>query len=227
MKPLWKIYRSFLLLTILALSSATLAGDGTPISAGTEATAATWEWREARAMFLLGAHHIASGWDHLAFLLGLMLFGLTSLQLVKVVTAFTVAHSTTLALAALGYFAPSSDVIEPLIALTVAYVGLANLLWRKNSHSIPLVFGFGLIHGFGFAGALAASLSPEAREPGNWLLSLASFNLGIEAFQLLLIALVAPLLHWLLRYTWSIYFRRTVALAILGAGLAWFVLRLG
>lgn len=221
MRLAWRHHSAGLLLGLglVSVAAAPFAADAMP-------GAVIVEWREVRALFLLGAYHIASGWDHLAFLLGLLLFGLTWRQLVKIITAFTVAHSTTLALAALGWITPPSALIEPLIALTVAYVGLANLLWRKHGHSVWLVFAFGLVHGFGFAGALAASLSPEQLGHGRWLISLASFNLGIEAFQLLLIGLAAPALHWLERYSWSVYFRQAAGVAILGVGLAWFVARL-
>ena len=188
------------------------------------APAAPW-YQAARVFFLLGVYHIATGWDHLAFLFGLLLFGQSFGRLVKIVTAFTVAHSATLALAALGLVTPPSTLIEPAIALTVAYVGLANLMQWKNVHHIGLAFGFGLVHGFGFAGALAESLNPAQSDQGQWLISLASFNLGIEAFQILLVILLAPMLQWLRRFAWAEPARRVAAVLVLGAGLGWFLIR--
>lgn len=181
-------------------------------------------WSHARAFFSLGVYHIATGWDHLAFLFGLLLFGLSTGRLIKIITAFTIAHSTTLALASLGWIVPPSTWVEPAIALSVAYVGLANLLWRKNGHGIFLAFAFGLIHGFGFAGVLAEILAQD-QGSGRWLLSLASFNLGIEVFQVLVIVLTVPLLRWAARYPWSIYARQVASLSIFGAGIGWFTVR--
>ena len=181
-------------------------------------------WSQARAFFALGVYHIATGWDHLAFLFGLLLFGLSTGRLIKIITAFTIAHSTTLALASLGWIVPPSTWIEPAIALSVAYVGLANLLWRKNGHGIFLAFAFGLIHGFGFAGVLAEILAQDQGN-GRWLLSLASFNLGIEVFQVLVIVLTVPLLRWIARFPWSVYARQVASLSIFGAGIGWFTVR--
>jgi hypothetical protein len=111
------------------------------------------------SLFRLGTHHIATGWDHLVFLLGLLLLSQSLRDLIKIVTAFTLAHSLTLGLAAAGLVTPPGSLIEPLIALTIAYVGLANLRFRAHAHGMPIAFCFGLIHGFGFAGALGATLS--------------------------------------------------------------------
>lgn len=182
-------------------------------------------WHQVRALFSLGVYHIATGWDHLAFLFGLLLFGMAWTRLIKIITAFTVAHSTTLALATLGWITPPGAWIEPAIALSVTYVGLANLLWRKNGHGIFLAFAFGLVHGFGFAGALAETLGHDQAGHGRWLISLVSFNLGIEAFQILLICLVAPALHWITRYRWSVYLRHGASVSIFGAGIGWFAVR--
>ena len=182
-------------------------------------------WRSAWALFRLGVHHIATGWDHLAFLLGLLLLRQSLRQLIKVVTAFTVAHSTTLALAANGWVTPPGLVVEALIALTIAYVGFVSLVWRHSRHSTLLAFSFGLVHGFGFAGALAESLGTRAALPGVWLINLASFNLGIEAFQLLLICTLVPLMTRAARYSWSNAAARLASLGVLLAGIGWFVAR--
>lgn len=173
--------------------------------------------------FKLGIHHIATGLDHLVFLLGLLLLSQTLTQLIKVVTAFTVAHSITLALAAKGWVMPPSILVEPAIALTIAYVGLLALVWQHTRHSVWLALGFGLVHGFGFAGALAGSLPQQPA--GQWLVSLASFNLGIEVFQVLLVCLIVPLIRFAGRFAWFEGARQVASLSVLGAGLGWFFTR--
>ena len=182
-------------------------------------------WRSAGALFRLGVHHIATGWDHLAFLLGLLLLGQSLRQLIKVVTAFTVAHSLTLALAANGWVTPPGSLVESAIALTIAYVGFVSLVWRRSRHSALLAFSFGLVHGFGFAGALAESMGTRAALSGAWLINLASFNLGIETFQLLLICTLVPLMARAARYPWSSAAARLASLGVCSAGVGWFIVR--
>jgi len=184
-------------------------------------------WGNARAFFKLGMHHIATGWDHLVFLLGLLLLRQSLMHLVKVVTAFTLAHSLTLALAANGWVTPPGSLVEPAIALTIAYVGLVSLVWRECRHSAWLAFGFGLVHGFGFAGVLAESLAAQPATRGDWLLSLASFNLGIEAFQVLLVCALVPLMAFAARFAWSGAAARVASFAVLAAGVGWLVSRVG
>ena len=177
------------------------------------------------AFFRLGVHHIATGWDHLVFLLGLIVARASLRRLVWVVTAFTVAHSLTLGLAASGLVAAPGRWVEPAIALTIAYVGLTNLLgWSR--HGAPIAFAFGLVHGFGFAGALAESLDGAQIGGSAWLLDLAAFNLGIEIFQLGLILVVGPLLRWAARQSWSGTAQQATNAAILCAGLGWLAARL-
>lgn len=182
-------------------------------------------WQNAWPLFRLGIYHIATGWDHLAFLLGLLLMRQSLGQLIKVITAFTIAHSTTLALAANGLIALPGSLIEPAIALTVAYVGLVSLIWQRSRHSTALAFSFGLVHGFGFAGALAETLGTRDGLRGAWLVNLASFNLGIEVFQVVLIAALAPLLALGTRYAWSTVAMRIASFAVFAAGLGWFAAR--
>ena len=184
-------------------------------------------WRSAWPLFKLGVHHIATGWDHLAFLLGLLLMQQSFRKLVTVISAFTVAHSLTLALAANGWVSPPGALVEPAIALTIAYVGFVSLVWQRSRHSAVLAFGFGLVHGFGFAGALAASVGADLPLRGAWLVNLASFNLGIEVFQLLLVGALVPLLAFAARYAWSGAATRLASLAVMSAGLVWFVARTG
>ena len=138
-----------------------------------------------------GIHHILIGPDHLLFLVGLLLLGGSIRQLLFVVTAFTVAHSITLSLAALNIVTPPARLIEPAIALSIVYVGADNLL-AKGGRDVRawIAFAFGFIHGFGFANVLREMDLP-ARALG-W--SLFSFNVGVEIGQLLVVVLVASAL---------------------------------
>ncbi len=179
----------------------------------------------ALSMFLLGVHHIATGWDHLVFLLGLLLLSRSLRDLLVIVTAFTLSHSLTLALAASGLVTPPGTLVEPAIALTIAYVGLCNLYFRGRGHGLPLAFGFGLVHGFGFAGALAETLGAHGAQGYGWLWGLAAFNLGIEGFQVLLLCAVVPLARWASRRSFAPLARRGAAHGVLWAGLGWFALR--
>jgi hypothetical protein len=150
----------------------------------------------------LGIEHIFTGYDHVAFLIGLLLLGGTLIELVKIVTAFTVAHSITLALAALDLLAPSPRLIEPLIAASIVYVGGENL-WALRSekaaaalrHRWMITFAFGLVHGFGFASVLRALELPRA----VLATGLVSFNLGVEVGQVAIVLAAVPLLRRLRR----------------------------
>ena len=146
----------------------------------------------AQTYFQLGIEHILSGLDHLLFVLALMLLIRDRWMLVKTITAFTVAHSITLAGAALGYFSLPQQPVEATIALSIAFVAseLARVQpgERRLSESYPWViaFAFGLLHGFGFAGALKEIGLPHTDVP----LALLTFNLGVEAGQLMFVAAV-------------------------------------
>jgi hypothetical protein len=143
----------------------------------------------AWSMLKLGVEHILTGADHLVFLLGLILVGGRFRSLLGVITAFTLAHSITLALAALSVFAPSPRLVEPAIALSIAYVGVENLFVKDASKRWRITFPFGLIHGFGFAGALREIALPRAQVP----IALVSFNLGVEIGQLAVLSIALPL----------------------------------
>lgn len=132
-----------------------------------------------------GIEHIAIGYDHLAFLLAVIVPGRRFWPLLAAVTAFTVAHSVTLTLAVLDWVVPPSRIIEPLIAVTVVYVAAENFFVRDLRHRWRLTFMFGLIHGFGFASVLR-----EHGLPDHALIpALAGFNAGVEAGQILIVAL--------------------------------------
>lgn len=150
------------------------------------------------AFLKLGIEHILSGFDHLLFLCALLI-GLRKLgPMLGIITCFTVGHSITLALAALNLVMISSRVIEPLIAASIIVVGLENI-FRKDAtiDRYWMAGGFGLIHGFGFAGALRETTVIQAGE--SIVLPLFSFNLGVEVGQLLVAAIVVPLLLLLRR----------------------------
>lgn len=164
----------------------------------------------------LGIEHIFTGYDHLAFLFALLLVvaGLavpsphaptpTSPQgaaraglgqVLRVVTAFTIAHSLTLLLAALQIVQLPSRWVESFIAASIAYIALENLLLRRSRprHRVLVTFAFGLVHGFGFASVLRELGLPQK----GLMLSLLSFNVGVELGQLVVVALVFPILHLL------------------------------
>jgi len=152
----------------------------------------------AWSMLKLGVEHILTGADHLVFLFGLILVGGRLRSLIGVISAFTLAHSITLALAALSIFAPSPRLVEPAIALSIAYVGVENLFVTDASKRWRITFPFGLIHGFGFAGALREIALPHAQVP----IALVSFNLGVEIGQLAVLSVALPLVLTIRRAPW-------------------------
>jgi hypothetical protein len=152
-----------------------------------------------------GVRHILTGYDHLLFLLCLLLPAVMGGSVVAwrrvagIVTLFTLAHSTTLALAALGHVRASPALVEPGIALTIALAALDNLVPIFGRWRAAVTFGFGLLHGLGFAGVLAELTLPTAQF--GW--ALLRFNLGLELGQLAVLGLAAPLLSRLARTpTW-------------------------
>jgi hydrogenase/urease accessory protein HupE len=175
------------------------------------------------SFLLLGVHHILSGWDHLLFLLALMLRGGRLPSLLKIVTAFTLAHSITLGLAVLGVVTLPDRLVESVIAASIAYVALENLLARDApSHRWLVSFAFGLVHGFGFAAALGPLDLPRTGLAG----ALLAFNLGVELGQAAVILVVLPGLLWLRRRAWEAWLVRGASAALVIVGLAVFVQRL-
>jgi hydrogenase/urease accessory protein HupE len=143
--------------------------------------------------FLLGVEHILTGYDHLLFLAGVLLGCRRGRSMVAFASAFTVAHSITLALAALDVVSLPASLVEPLIAASVVLVGIQNLLRPDTPPArSTLCFGFGLVHGFGFAGALREL--GLGQNGASIALPLVGFNLGVEAGQLLVVAVLLPLL---------------------------------
>ena len=134
-------------------------------------------------------HILPKGLDHILFVLALFLFAKRRSTLIWQISAFTLAHTITLALGIYGIISLPGDIVEPLIALSIVYVGLENIYRAKNnktSHTrMPIIFAFGLLHGLGFASVLADVGLP----PSQYALSLISFNIGVELGQLSVIAL--------------------------------------
>jgi len=146
--------------------------------------------------FKLGIEHILTGYDHLLFLFALLAVTHKVGPALKIITFFTLAHSITLAAAGLNLLDIPSSIVEPLIAATIIYVGIENIIrgdHPKGRHW--LTFGFGLIHGFGFAGVLR-EMDISSGDTGI-LFPLLSFNLGIETGQICIAALVLPMIWWL------------------------------
>jgi hydrogenase/urease accessory protein HupE len=171
-----------------------------------------------------GVHHILIGPDHLLFLIGLLLLGGSIRQLAVIVTAFTIAHSITLSLAALNIITPPARIIEPAIALSIVYVGADNLLIRGGRDVRAwIAFAFGFIHGFGFANVLREMDLP-ARALG-W--SLFSFNVGVEIGQLLVVVAVASALAALRSRSEAASRQLAVAgsIVVIAAGAFWFIQR--
>lgn len=148
--------------------------------------------------FLIGIEHIIFGFDHLLFLLSLVLIATRFKDTLKIVTAFTIAHSITLIMTSTGLIRVVSSWVEALIALSICYVALENIFVKKVKWRWILTGAFGLIHGMGFAGAL----SDLGFAKNNLLGSLLMFNLGVEAGQLMVLCLVLPLLLWLRKFPW-------------------------
>jgi hydrogenase/urease accessory protein HupE len=171
-----------------------------------------------------GIRHILIGPDHILFLVGLLLLGGRPRRLLMVVTAFTVAHSITLSLAALSIVTPSARIIEPAIALSIIYVGFDNLLVRKGRDVRAwIAFCFGFIHGFGFASVLREMELP--RRALGW--SLFSFNFGVEIGQLIVVLVVASLLAAIRSRseTAGRYVAVTGSIVVIAAGAFWFIQR--
>jgi hydrogenase/urease accessory protein HupE len=179
-----------------------------------------------RTYLRLGFTHIVpQGLDHILFVLGIFLLSTRVRDVLAQVTAFTVAHSITLALTMYGVVSLPSRIVEPMIALSIMYVAVENIFTtRVHAWRVALVFAFGLLHGMGFAGALKQLQIPRS----EFVTALVSFNVGVEMGQLTVIATA-----WLLLATWARrrawYHRRIVvpiSVAIAVTGLYWAIQRI-
>ena len=187
------------------------AAPETPMKART-----TWS-----SFVLLGVEHILIGFDHLCFLLALLLVAVRLRDVVALVTTFTVAHSLTLAAAATGMVSLPARVVEPLIAASIVYIGIENLvLNRPPRYRLLLVFCFGLIHGLGFASVLAERL------PGVTGIAvippLLGFNAGVELGQLAVAACLVPLIKLArMQPQLATSFQPALSFVIASAGMIW------
>ncbi len=171
-------------------------GTATNESNASEASGSISGWY---SFFKLGMEHILTGYDHLLFLFSLLLARQKFKQYASMITAFTIAHSITLTLTVLGIINVPSYIVEPAIALSICYVAIDNIVHKQVSYRWVLTFLFGLIHGMGFADILQ-----EMNIPRNQLaVNLISFNIGIETVQVILVAILLPLLVLLHRWRFS------------------------
>ena len=172
-----------------------------------------------------GVYHIFTGPDHILFIVGLLLMGGSLKRLLTIVTAFTIAHSITLSLAALSVVNPPARLIEPAIALSIVYVGIDNLMVGKSGWDVRawIAFFFGLVHGFGFASVLREFGLPSQ----SLALSLFSFNFGVEIGQVCIVVVVASLLTALRSRNKALGQRIAFAgsLIVILAGSYWFIQR--
>lgn len=218
------------------------ATDGAQPTFSTEQTTPERFWE----FFHLGAEHLLTGIDHILFLLALIAGSRRLREIVLAATTFTIAHSVTFILAATGVISVPTRIVEPVIALSIAVVAGWYLwrIWKHGSRAteidttdgghlgldragwirLAVVFGFGLVHGLGFAGALGID------EPWSWTLlwSLLVFNVGIEIVQISIILLLFPMLT-MTRYRaprTGLWITGLVAAGVTVMGLVWFVERL-
>lgn len=179
----------------------------------------------SKSFLINGLYHIFAGPDHILFLVGLLLLGGSLRRLLIIVTAFTVAHSITLTLAALNIVNPSARVVEAGVALSIVYVGVDNLLVGATGRDVRawIACFFGLVHGFGFANVLREFRLPS--QALGW--SLFSFNLGVEIGQVCSVIVVASLLASLRQHHPTLNKRVVLigSLAVILAGSYWFIQR--
>ena len=184
------------------------------------AASADW-WSAARTFLVLGVEHILTGYDHLLFLVALLVASRGIPQLVAIVTSFTIAHSLTLVAATIGIMSLPPRLVEAAIALSIAYVGIENLVAREVRGRWKLTFAFGLVHGFGFANVLREMELPRQALAS----SLFTFNLGVELGQLGVVLLLWPLLRWVQASSYATAVTRWTSAVITVCGLGWFVQR--
>ena len=177
------------------------------------------------AFVLMGVEHILIGFDHLCFLLALLIVATRLREIVALISTFTVAHSLTLAAAALNLVSLSPRLVEPLIALSIVYIGIENLVLRRPPrYRLAVAFGFGLIHGLGFASVLGERLPGVTGSAVVPLLL--DFNLGVELGQLAVAACLVPLIKLArAQPKFAPKFRPAMSLAIAAAGMFWLIQR--
>ena len=171
---------------------------------------------------MLGIEHMLTGYDHVLFLLSLLIVSSRLSEIIKIVTAFTVAHSISLALATFNLVRLPGPWVESAIALSLIYVAAENLVRKEMRQRWILTCAFGFIHGFGFAGLLQ-ELNPST---SNLALVLASFNIGIELGQVVIVAIAFFILNALRKTTWDQRIRQFLCWSMIGLGSVWLYERL-
>ena len=168
-------------------------------------------------------HIIPEGIDHILFVLGLFFSCITFRSLLWQVTAFTVAHSITLVLAAQGLVQLRGDIVEAIIALSIVWVAIENCLYKETSKGrYMIVFAFGLLHGLGFAALLTQYGLPK----DNFISMLLAFNLGVEFGQLAVLVIAFVLIKLIMKKNWySNEIKIPASLIIAAIGLFWFIER--
>ncbi len=175
----------------------------------------------------LGVGHILSGPDHILFVLSLVLVFVSIKEILKLTTTFTIAHSITLVLAGSGILVLPSKIVEPLIAMSIAFVAITSVFFKgrkfigENKGKIVMVFFFGLFHGLGFAGLLKEIKIPADR----FVSSLFAFNVGIEIGQLIILAVVLPPIFYYRHRPWYPTAVKVVAGIISAIAIFWIIQR--
>ncbi len=178
--------------------------------------------------FKLGIEHILDGPDHILFVLSLLLVFISWKEIFKIITTFTLAHSITLILAGTGLLTLSSKIVEPIIALSIAYVAITSVFFKnnpfvgKNIGKIAAVFFFGLFHGLGFAGLLQEIQIPSDK----FISSLLAFNLGIEAGQIATVLIAFPFIYFVRNKSWYPKVIKIFAVLISLIAVYWFFERI-
>jgi hypothetical protein len=213
-----KVIRTQLLTSVN--NSVKMLDNAPPTSTAADRSSPFWSFLK------LGLEHILTGYDHLLFLFGLLLACRRFGTAVRIITCFTLAHSLTLALAAFDVVSLPARVVEPLIAASIVFVGVENIVRKEEpGWRWALTFALGLVHGFGFAGALKqAGLGSGG---AALLVPLFSFNLGVELGQIAFAAILLPLLWKLSGVSgFEKHGRIVLSAGVALAGLYWFVIRL-
>ncbi len=176
----------------------------------------------------LGVGHILSGPDHILFVLSLLLVFISMSEILKLTGTFTIAHSITLILSALGLITVSTRVSEPLIAFSIAFVAISTVFFRNSrfvggeKSKLATVFFFGLFHGMGFAGLLREIAIPSDK----FVSSLFAFNIGIEVGQLIIIGVALPFIFLFRKKPWYPKVIQVFAVIISLLALFWVVQRI-
>ena len=185
------------------------------------ATPSGTPWKSAASFLRHGIVHIFQGYDHILFLIGLLLVATTFLSTVKIVTAFTVGHSISLTLAALNIVQLPRNLLESMIALTIVYVALENIFAKSTGRRWMISLSFGLIHGLAFAETLQL-MGLSTRE---LITALLSFNVGIEIAQIVIVGLTIPLILAMALRSWRLQAVRASSMLILCLATLWFFQR--